>query len=395
MKAHILVVDDDPRITDLLRRILAYEGYSVAIAANGNAALTRTLERAPDLIVLDVMLPGIDGLEVARRLRAAGDMVPILMLTARDAIMDRVKGLETGADDYLIKPFANEELVARVKAMLRRNLAERQEVLHYADVELDTGTRVAHRGAREIELSPTEYELLALFLRRPRQVLTREIILDRVWGMDFEGSSNVMEVYVGYLRAKLEAQGETRLILARADASVDSPRAISKQETSPGSKTPQTQPIELDHTVLQLIRQLRGRLSIEDAKPKLEVGHIEPVRIQGDEESVRRILLILLDNALKYTASNDISDIGRVIISLERTEKEALLRVRDTGIGIDPDDLPHIFERFYRADRARSRQGTGLGLSIAQTLVEQLGGHITTESVPGQGSTFSVWFPLA
>ena len=212
MKAHILIVDDDPRITDLLRRILAYEGYSVAIAATGNMALTRTLERAPDLIILDVMLPGIDGLEVARRLRAAGDNVPILMLTARDAVKDRVKGLETGADDYLVKPFANEELVARVKAMLRRNLAERQEVLRYANVELDTGTRVAHRGGREIELSPTEYELLSLFLRRPRQVLTRDIILDRVWGMDFEGSSNVMEVYVGYLRTKLEAQGEPRLI---------------------------------------------------------------------------------------------------------------------------------------------------------------------------------------
>jgi two-component system response regulator MprA len=205
-------VVDDPRITDLLRRILAYEGYSVAVAASGTAALTRTLERAPDLIILDIMLPGIDGLEVARRLRAAGDNVPILMLTARDAISDRVTGLETGADDYLVKPFANEELLARVKAMLRRNQAERQEVLRYADVELDTGTRVAHRGGREIELSPTEYELLALFLRRPRQVLTRDIILDRVWGMDFEGSSNVMEVYVGYLRAKLEAQGEPRLI---------------------------------------------------------------------------------------------------------------------------------------------------------------------------------------
>jgi two-component system, OmpR family, response regulator MprA len=205
-------VVDDPRITDLLRRILAYEGYSVAVAASGTAALTRTLERAPDLIILDIMLPGIDGLEVARRLRAAGDTVPILMLTARDAISDRVTGLETGADDYLVKPFANEELLARVKAMLRRNQAERQEVLRYADVELDTGTRVAHRGGREIELSPTEYELLALFLRRPRQVLTRDIILDRVWGMDFEGSSNVMEVYVGYLRAKLEAQGEPRLI---------------------------------------------------------------------------------------------------------------------------------------------------------------------------------------
>lgn len=212
MKAHILVVDDDTRITNLLKRILAYEGYSIAIAANGNAALTSTLEHAPDLIILDIMLPGIDGLEVARRLRAAGDNVPILMLTARDSVTDRVKGLETGADDYLVKPFAHEELLARVKAMLRRNQSERNEVLRYLDVELDTGTRVAHRGGREIELSPTEYELLVLFMRRPRQVLTRDIILDRVWGMDFEGSSNVMEVYIGYLRSKLEADGESRLI---------------------------------------------------------------------------------------------------------------------------------------------------------------------------------------
>ena len=212
MKAHILVVDDDPRITDLLRRILAYEGYSVAIAASGSEALDRSLERPPDLVVLDIMLPGLDGLEVAQRLRTAGDNVPILMLTARDTVADRVKGLETGADDYLVKPLAPEELVARVKALLRRSQEEQHEVLRYADVELDTGTRIAHRGTREIELSPTEYELLLLFMKRPRQVLTREIILDRVWGIDFEGSSNVMEVYVGYLRAKLEAEGEPRLI---------------------------------------------------------------------------------------------------------------------------------------------------------------------------------------
>jgi two-component system response regulator MprA len=212
MKAHILVVDDDPRITEVLRRTLAYEGYGVALAASGDEALARALERPPDLVVLDVMLPGVDGLQVARRLRAAGDNVPILMLTARDAVADRVGGFDAGADDYLVKPFAPEELLARIKALLRRAQPERHEVLRYADVELDTGTRVAHRGAREIELSPTEYELLALFLRRPRQVLTRDVILDRVWGLDFEGSSNVMEVYVGYLRAKLEAGGEPRLI---------------------------------------------------------------------------------------------------------------------------------------------------------------------------------------
>jgi two-component system response regulator MprA len=212
MKAHILVVDDDPRITGLLQRLLVYEGYSVVVAGNGNEALQRSLECAPDLIILDLMLPGIDGLEVVSRLRTAGDNVPVLMLTARDAVPDRVRGLEVGADDYLIKPFANVELLARVKALLRRNRPERHEILRYADVMLDTTTREVYRGKREIELSPTEYELLALFLRRPRQVLTREMILERVWGIDFEGSSNVMEVYIGYLRAKLEANGESRLI---------------------------------------------------------------------------------------------------------------------------------------------------------------------------------------
>jgi two-component system, OmpR family, response regulator MprA len=212
MKAHILVVDDDPRITDLVRRILAYAGYSITTAATGDDALARTLERPPDAVILDIMLPGLDGLEVTRRLRAAGDNVPILLLTGKDAVPDRVAGLKIGADDYLVKPFAPEELVARLEALLRRSQPERAEVLRYSDVELDTSTRIAHRGGREIELSPTEYELLTLFLRRPRQVLTRDVIMDRVWGLDFEGSSNVMEVYVGYLRAKLEAAGEPRLI---------------------------------------------------------------------------------------------------------------------------------------------------------------------------------------
>ena len=183
---------------------------------------------------------------------------------------------------------------------------------------------------------------------------------------------------------------EGLLLLARADASTDTSPVLQEQEN--GEKKAQL--VELDHTVLQLIRQFRGRLSVEEVKVKLEVGHIEPVRVKGDEESIRRVLLILLDNALKYSVINENDAVSRVTVSLERTEKEALLRVRDTGIGIEPQDLPHIFERFYRADRARSRQGTGLGLSIAQILVEQLGGRITTESVPGQGSTFTVSLPL-
>ncbi len=212
MKAHILLVDDDKRITETLRRALAYEGYGVDVALRGDEALGKTIEHPPDLIILDLMLPGMNGLEVCRRLRAAGNQAPILMVTAKDAIADRVKGLDTGADDYLVKPIQLDELLAHVRALLRRRNPEQTETLRFADLELDTGTRVAHRGGRAIELSTTEYELLALFLRRPRQVLTRDIIMERVWGYDFEGESNVLEVYVGYLRAKMEAAGEPRLL---------------------------------------------------------------------------------------------------------------------------------------------------------------------------------------
>jgi two-component system response regulator MprA len=212
MKAHILIVDDDQHITGVLRRALAYEGYTVEVATRGDEALNKVIEHPPELIVLDIMLPGIDGVEVCRRLRASGNQVPILMLTAKDAIPDRVAGLDEGADDYLVKPMELEELLARVRALLRRRNPEQAEVLRFADVELDTGTRIARRGKREIGLSTTEYELLALFMRRPRQVLTRDIIMERVWGYDFEGESNVLEVYVGYLRNKLEADGEPRIL---------------------------------------------------------------------------------------------------------------------------------------------------------------------------------------
>jgi two-component system OmpR family sensor kinase len=187
---------------------------------------------------------------------------------------------------------------------------------------------------------------------------------------------------------------EELLLLARADASVDTPLAAQALETSTEESMQRAPPVELDRAVLQLVRQLRRRLEIEGSKVQLEVGHIQPVRVRGDEESLRRITLILLDNAIKYTPMRGEEEESRVIVSLGRAEGQAVLSVRDTGIGIEPADLPHIFERFYRADRARSSPGTGLGLSIAQTLVEQLGGSITTESTPGQGSTFSVWLPL-
>ncbi|HET8908572.1 MAG TPA: response regulator transcription factor [Ktedonobacterales bacterium] len=212
MKAHVLLVDDDRHISQVLRRALVYDGYSVDVAHNGNDALQKSIEHPPDVVILDIMLPGMSGLEVCDRLRKSGNQVPILMLTAKDAIADRVAGLDMGADDYLVKPVDLSEFQARVRALLRRRNPEQTEVLRFADLELDTGTRVAHRGKRPIELSTTEYELLALFMRRPRQVLTRDIIMERVWGYDFEGESNVLEVYIGYLRTKLEAEDEPRLI---------------------------------------------------------------------------------------------------------------------------------------------------------------------------------------
>ncbi len=208
----ILVVDDDPKIRTVVRRGLAYEGYRVVEAASGEEGLEKAREHLPDLVILDVMMPGIDGLEVTRRLRAAGGEVAILMLTARDEIKDRVEGLETGADDYLVKPFNFEELLARVHALLRRHAAPAGEILRFADLEFDVDAREARRLGRQIELTTTEYNLLLLFMRHPRKVLTRDIIMEHVWAYDFEGESNVLEVYVRYLRGKLEAEGEARLL---------------------------------------------------------------------------------------------------------------------------------------------------------------------------------------
>jgi DNA-binding response OmpR family regulator len=207
----ILVVDDDPEIVSFVKRGLAHEGYRVDTAANGKEALTKARDREPDLVVLDIMMPGIDGIEVARRLRQGGD-VPILMLTAKGTVADKVAGLESGADDYLVKPFAFDELLARVKALLRRRQPEEGEVLRFGNLTLDTATREVRRGSEIVELTTQEFDLLELFIRHPRQVLKRDRIYERVWGYDFEDSSNVLEVYVRYLRSKLEAGGQSRLI---------------------------------------------------------------------------------------------------------------------------------------------------------------------------------------
>jgi len=211
MSERILVIEDDPAILKLLRRGLAYEGYLVDTATDGRSGLLLARDNHPDLVVLDWMLPGMDGLEVCHRLRTGGE-VPIVMLTAKDTIQDRVQGLDAGADDYLVKPFNLDELLARVRALLRRTQVKRIPVLEFADLKLDTGSRQASRGERVISLTAKEYELLDLFMRHPRQVLTREVIFDRVWGYDFGGESNVLEVYIRYLRQKLEDGGEDRLL---------------------------------------------------------------------------------------------------------------------------------------------------------------------------------------
>jgi two-component system response regulator MprA len=209
----VLVVDDEPEVRSSLEGGLAFEGYDVTTAPDGGRALGLLAERVPDVVVLDVMMPYVDGLEVCRRIRAKGYDVPVLLLTARDATVDRVEGLDAGADDYLVKPFALEELLARLRALLRRARGVATDGrLGFADLTMDCQVREVTRGGVPVELTRTEYDLLELFLLHPRQVLTREVILREVWGLDFDPGSNTMDVFVGYLRRKTEAGGGPRLL---------------------------------------------------------------------------------------------------------------------------------------------------------------------------------------
>lgn len=214
-KPRVLVVDDDKAVRESLRRSLEFNGYDVALASDGAEALAVLASSHPDVVVMDVMMPRLDGIETTRALRAAGHDVPILVLTARDAVGDRVEGLDAGADDYLTKPFALQELLARLRALLRRVVPAEdasEETLSFADLTMEVGSRDVRRGDRAIELTRTEFTLLEMFLRRPRRVLERSFILEEVWGYDFPTSANSLEVYVGYLRRKTEAEGEPRLI---------------------------------------------------------------------------------------------------------------------------------------------------------------------------------------
>ncbi|HBE19503.1 MAG TPA: DNA-binding response regulator [Cyanobacteria bacterium UBA11149] len=212
MHNHILVVEDEIKLAQFIELELKYEGYQVTLANDGLTGLTAARESDPDLIILDWMLPGISGPEICRRLRTTGDKVPIILLTAKDEVSDRVAGLDAGADDYVVKPFSVEELLARVRAHLRRESPEEPDTLQFSDLSLNRITREVYRGNRLIELTAKEFDLLEYLLTHPRQVLTRDRILERVWGYDFMGDSNIIEVYVRYLRLKLEANGEKRLV---------------------------------------------------------------------------------------------------------------------------------------------------------------------------------------
>ena len=212
MSASILVVEDEDKLAQFIKQELQYEGYDVTVINDGMAGLTAARESQPDLLLLDWMLPGISGLEICKRLRQTGDRVPIVLLTAKDEIGDRVAGLDAGADDYIVKPFSLEELLARVRAHLRRTQEDSPDVLQFSDLKLNRSTREVTRDKRQMELTAKEFDLLEYLMSHPRQVLTRDQILERVWGYDFLGDSNIIEVYVRYLRLKLEAEGEKRLI---------------------------------------------------------------------------------------------------------------------------------------------------------------------------------------
>ncbi|HEU0003991.1 MAG TPA: HAMP domain-containing sensor histidine kinase [Ktedonobacteraceae bacterium] len=298
-----------------------------------------------------------------------------LVATARSIALSTARGTRLGNLSARVpRPGGRDEMAQVVETF--------NEMLASLESATQTQRRFVADASHELRAPLTTIQGNLAFLQRHLEELPPE-----------ERRTMLADAHAETLR--LVKLVEELLLLARTDASMETRPVNQEVETITQESVQAASPVELDHAVLQLVRQLRRRLNMEGSPLQLEVGHIEPVRVRGDEESLRRVALILLDNAIKYTPADDEGGKGRVTVSLERADGQAILRVQDTGIGIDAADLPHLFERFYRADPARSRQGTGLGLPIAQTLVEELGGRITAESIPGKGSTFSVWLPLS
>ncbi len=359
----VFVVDDDPAVRASLERSLAFEGYAVVTAADGEAALRAVEEHRPDAVLLDLGLPRLGGVEVCRRMRAAGDRTPVLMLTARDATSDRVAGLDSGADDYLPKPFALEELLARLRALLRRAgaTAEGGEVLAVGDLRLDTATREVTRAGRPIVLTRTEHELLELFLRNPRRVLERPRILDDVWGFDFDPASNTLEVYVGYLRRKTEEGG---LLTVLAGQEADRPRAD----------------VRLDAVVAAAVERARRRAAGRPIAVELAPWVVP----DAEATALERAVLNLLDNALKFSPPE-----GRVAVRLDG----GVLTVDDEGPGVPPAEREAAFERFWRSEAARGLPGSVLGLSIVAETAAAHGGSAALSASPAGGTRATLTLP--
>ncbi|MGI9061498.1 MAG: ATP-binding protein [Ktedonobacteraceae bacterium] len=329
------------------------------------------------LLLLLVGLATLAGTLVGSWILATRVLRPLasIVITARTIAASTARGTRLGSlSQRVSRPRGHDEMTQVVETF--------NEMLASLESATQAQRRFVADASHELRAPLTTIQGNLAFLQRHLEELPPE-----------ERRTMLSDAHAETLR--LAELVEELLLLARADAGVDTQPTIQETKERAEERAGHQQPVELDHAVLQLVRQLRRRLSMEGSTLQLEIGHIEPVRVRGDEESLRRVVLILLDNALKYTPESSEEGRGRVTVSVERVNGQAVLHVRDTGIGIDPADLSHLFERFYRADRARSRQGTGLGLPIAQALVEQFGGRITAESTPGKGSTFSVWLPLA
>jgi signal transduction histidine kinase len=347
----------------------------VLLIAKSLADVDATLLLLRALLLLSGIITLV-GTLIASWLIAARVLRPLseLMTTARAIAASTVRGTRLGNLSRRVPQPRGRDELAQVMEIFNEMLASLESAI-------EAQRRFVADASHELRAPLTTIQGNLAFLQRHLEELPpeeRQIMLADAHGETIRLAELVEEL----------------LVLARADATDDTPPELQGMEPVPKERTHNMQPVELDRAVLQVVRQLRKRLSAEGSLLQLEVGPIEPSRARGDDESIRRILLILLDNAIKYTPIHNDGGINCVSVSLERDDVQSVLRVHDTGLGIDPEDLPHIFERFYRADRARSRQGTGLGLSIAQTLVEQLGGSITAESIPGKGSTLSVWLPL-